>query len=99
MALALALAQERTAEEHGAHLARLQKLESVFSKSGVEAEAANEHYEPSAKRGSFLGGESAADDKDEMAILAQDGITGPMGPSLWEKISRRYREVAPFLKP
>ena len=34
-----------------------------------------------------------------MTVSAKDGITGPMGPSLWQKVSRRYRKMKVFLKP
>jgi hypothetical protein len=27
-----------------------------------------------------------------MSVPAKDGVTGPMGPSLWEKASRQYQE-------
>lgn len=29
----------------------------------------------------------------------KDGVTGAMGPSIWEKVSRRYKKVQPFLEP
>jgi hypothetical protein len=34
-----------------------------------------------------------------MSITAKDGITGPMGPSIWEKISNQYQLQKPNLIP
>ena len=34
-----------------------------------------------------------------MSIKADDGITGPMGPSIWEKVSNQYQQQKPSLIP
>lgn len=34
-----------------------------------------------------------------MTLTKTDGLTGPFGPSIWEKVSQRYRKKQPFLKP
>ena len=34
-----------------------------------------------------------------MSIKAYDGITGPMGPSIWEKVSNQYQQQKPRLIP
>lgn len=34
-----------------------------------------------------------------MSLYATDGLTGPLGPSIWEKVSARYQKVKYFLKP
>jgi uncharacterized membrane protein YgcG len=34
-----------------------------------------------------------------MSIKADDGITGPMGPSIWEKVSNQYQQQKPRLIP
>ena len=34
-----------------------------------------------------------------MSIKPYDGITGPMGPSIWEKVSNQYQQQKPRLIP
>ena len=34
-----------------------------------------------------------------MSLTKTDGLTGPFGPSIWNKVSTRYRKITPTMKP
>lgn len=58
-----------------------------------------EHLEPFDLTRYLPQTEAQAREVAGMSIEAKDGLTGPLGPSIWEKVSRQYRRHQSFLKP